>query len=68
MPNAPIALLQAPMVTEGSPFSMRCKVTLVKQAASAATVALRLKALRRSATLAPRPCSLAAVRSVTGID
>jgi hypothetical protein len=53
------------MVTEGSPFSMRCNVTRDIPAASAATVALTRKALRLSATRAPKLCSLVAVFSVT---
>ena len=54
MPSAAMALHHAPMVTDGSPFSMRCSVTSDRPAASAVTVALSRSALRWARICAPK--------------
>ena len=63
-----MALRYAPMVTEGSPFSIRCKVTRDIPAASAAVVALIRIVLRCARICLPSAMSLfATVVAMTGV-
>ena len=59
-PSAAMARWYRPMATEGSPRSMRCRVTRDRPAASAAAVALTRSCLRRARMPAPSAASASA--------
>jgi hypothetical protein len=65
-PNAAATLTYAPIVTEASPRSMRCKVTRDRPAAPAVATALMRKALRCMRNCAPSARRATLAASATG--